>query len=413
MRRRSAEVCVYVPTTVALYVLNHKRDFLAQLERRYSIHVLVARDDTLIPPAFRLERLRALEPGETATAVPAPLTQAPEIDADEVEEDTDEMVEADDAEQPEPESEEERVRARRRRRRRRRHEDERSRAPSAVGSEETEEPAAERVAASTPEADVAPDDEDDDASRLRRRRGRRGGRRRGRHEEGPGASQEIGRPAADTVEIVANDAGSSSEAAFELREGSPAVANGEMSWPETPVKEAVVALTVTEIEAASLPAFAGDAAPSENVPPGAELPAEEPVQPPSDIGTESVEETSYSWPAVVSVTDGQTSHLSLAAAAAADEQISHPSPAEELRGNGASALTELIRTSAERPPEGPVPDQANEGLEAHQASAFGVEPASEPNPETETLSELVQAVQEVTKKPENPRRGWWQRLIQS
>ena len=64
MRRRSAEVCVYVPTTVALYILNHKRDSLAQLEARYGIRVLIARDDTLIPPAFRLERLRSMEPGE-------------------------------------------------------------------------------------------------------------------------------------------------------------------------------------------------------------------------------------------------------------------------------------------------------------------------------------------------------------
>ncbi len=70
MRRRSAEVCVYVPTTVALYILNHKRDLLAQLEARYGIHVLVARDDALIPPAFRLERLRAYGPGRGAGGGP-------------------------------------------------------------------------------------------------------------------------------------------------------------------------------------------------------------------------------------------------------------------------------------------------------------------------------------------------------
>ncbi len=198
MRRRSAEVCVYVPTTVALYILNHKRNSLAQLETRYGVRALIARDDALIPPAFRLERLRTLEPGEApAAAVPSPLTQAPEIDEDEAEEDAEEIVEAEDAESSGHEDDEdERVRARRRRRRRRRHEDERGRTPSPANGEDTEEPAAEPVAAATPAAEAeAGDDEDDEAGRLRRRRGRRGGRRRGRRDEASGPSLEIGRAA--------------------------------------------------------------------------------------------------------------------------------------------------------------------------------------------------------------------------
>src|SRR5579864_1606810 len=148
MRRRSAEVCIYVPTTVALYILNHKRDSLAQLEARYGIHVLVARDDALIPPAFRLERLRAYGPGETVAATPAPLTQATEIEEDEPEEEA-EIEEAaaplDGAQQPEPDGEDERGRSRRRRRRRRRHEDEvgtrsPTQAPRAAETEDAEEP---------------------------------------------------------------------------------------------------------------------------------------------------------------------------------------------------------------------------------------------------------------------------------
>ena len=42
MRRRSAEVCVDVPTAVALYILNHKRDSLAQIEPRYGFRALMA-----------------------------------------------------------------------------------------------------------------------------------------------------------------------------------------------------------------------------------------------------------------------------------------------------------------------------------------------------------------------------------
>src|SRR5678816_1725965 len=57
-RRRSAEISLYVPTNVALYILNQKRESLTQIEARYGIKVVVARDDALIPPAFRVERLR-------------------------------------------------------------------------------------------------------------------------------------------------------------------------------------------------------------------------------------------------------------------------------------------------------------------------------------------------------------------
>ena len=72
-KARSAEVCVYVPTTVALYILNQKRDSLAQIEARYGLRVMVGRDDTLIPPNFRLERLRAYAAGEA----PAPRLPPP------------------------------------------------------------------------------------------------------------------------------------------------------------------------------------------------------------------------------------------------------------------------------------------------------------------------------------------------
>src|SRR5437879_1769571 len=91
IRRRSAEVCIYVPTTVALYILNHKPESLAQIEARYGIKVVVARDDSVIPPAFRLERLRPFEAGE------APLLraiQAPTVAEDEEESDVEEAVDA-------------------------------------------------------------------------------------------------------------------------------------------------------------------------------------------------------------------------------------------------------------------------------------------------------------------------------
>src|SRR5271169_3406928 len=266
MRRRSAEVCVYVPTTVALYILNHKRDSLVQLEARYGIHVLMAQDDALIPPAFRLERLRAYGPSE-APAIPAPLTQAPAIDEEEPEED--EVDEAFDADAPRPsaesaESDEERGHSRRRRRRRRRHEDEaggRGPAPAARAIEVVEEEG-EHVAIAGPETGDEPGGEEDgDGDRQRRRRGRRGGRRRPRREDGTERSLDDLHPIAATVEIVATtDDGELGPDEFEVAEGAQATAEMEMLWPAELSREPGVEVAGTEIETASLPALAGEPA---------------------------------------------------------------------------------------------------------------------------------------------------------
>ena len=51
MRRRSAEICLYVPTTVALYILNQKRNSLNRDRGTLlRMQVMVAHDDSLIPP---------------------------------------------------------------------------------------------------------------------------------------------------------------------------------------------------------------------------------------------------------------------------------------------------------------------------------------------------------------------------
>src|SRR5689334_13606234 len=147
IRRRSAEICIYVPTTVALYMLNQKRESLAQIEARYGIKVLVARDDSLIPPSFRLERLRAYGAGEAPPLRPIQAPTVPEYD----DEDADEAEEAEIEAAPprangadaagEHETDEERGRRRRRRRRRRSDEGRESRPAAAREPKEPAEPA--------------------------------------------------------------------------------------------------------------------------------------------------------------------------------------------------------------------------------------------------------------------------------
>jgi ribonuclease E len=124
-KRRAAEVTVHVAGPIALYVLNHKRVRLAEIEARYGMHVAFAADDTLLPPTMRIERLRA----QTASELPAPISQLapPEPFEDPDEEVAERGAEAaagddgddDDAPRPGETAEEGEQRSRRRRRRRR------------------------------------------------------------------------------------------------------------------------------------------------------------------------------------------------------------------------------------------------------------------------------------------------------
>jgi ribonuclease E len=50
-----AQIRAFVPTPVALYLLNQKRASLVQLEARYQLTVQILQDDSLIPPDFQLE----------------------------------------------------------------------------------------------------------------------------------------------------------------------------------------------------------------------------------------------------------------------------------------------------------------------------------------------------------------------
>src|SRR5690606_22497141 len=56
MRGRANLLRVFVPTAVALYLLNQKRRALGEVEARYNIRISIEVDDTLIAPKYRIER---------------------------------------------------------------------------------------------------------------------------------------------------------------------------------------------------------------------------------------------------------------------------------------------------------------------------------------------------------------------
>jgi len=115
VRRRSREVLVKCPVGISNFIMNQKRDHVAQIEARYGLSVRVEGDPILVSPDFSIEKFK------TATRyVPEaaePVVSADTIVMDEIDED---IAEEDDIETPESEQDEERKPKRRRRRRRRR-----------------------------------------------------------------------------------------------------------------------------------------------------------------------------------------------------------------------------------------------------------------------------------------------------
>ena len=90
-KRRSAEIAVHVAGGIALYILNHKRARLAEIENRFGLHVLFNADESLLPPQMRIEKLRAFLPGEWAppASQPAIAGSPAEDELDAVEEEAD------------------------------------------------------------------------------------------------------------------------------------------------------------------------------------------------------------------------------------------------------------------------------------------------------------------------------------
>ncbi|MCB1550969.1 MAG: Rne/Rng family ribonuclease [Alphaproteobacteria bacterium] len=60
IRSRASQVFLSVPNSIALYILNQKRDMLAGIERRYGFTVFVRVDDELAPTGYKIEAIKAV-----------------------------------------------------------------------------------------------------------------------------------------------------------------------------------------------------------------------------------------------------------------------------------------------------------------------------------------------------------------
>ena len=117
VRRRSREVLVKAPVSIVNFLMNMKREHIAQIEARYGMAVRLEADPHLIAPDFSVEKFK------TATRKVQAVSEVVSVNASLMEDLDDEIVEDEteiEAEEAAEASEEDRPKRKRRRRRRRR-----------------------------------------------------------------------------------------------------------------------------------------------------------------------------------------------------------------------------------------------------------------------------------------------------
>jgi len=178
VRKRSSAVTVFVPTDIALYLLNQKRETLAEIQARFHFQIVIARDDKLIPPAYRMERTRSQDGiKEEVTAAASEKAEAGKAGTEPAKE----------------------GRRSRRRRRPKKETQTEATAEATTAAETTPEAttAVETAAGANAEGDAQP-------RSKRRRRGRRGGRRRTQAKNAQEGQAQNNAPVAEASASVAN-----------------------------------------------------------------------------------------------------------------------------------------------------------------------------------------------------------------
>ncbi|WP_165798878.1 Rne/Rng family ribonuclease [Shimia abyssi] len=216
-RRRSREVLVKCPVAIANYIMNQKREHVAQIEGRYGLSVRIEGEPHLVSPDFTLEKFK------TATRVVAEVT-TPVVSVDtSIMDEIDELETVEAAPEPTPEAVEEEAKPKKRRRRRRRRgkssgdQENGSEFGSDSGSETDAETGDAKLADAPAEASEASEQSGEEKSedkpkRSRRSRSRSRSKKPREGEVGEAetsaetAEAPVAEPAAEPVEAVAAEA---------------------------------------------------------------------------------------------------------------------------------------------------------------------------------------------------------------
>ena len=383
-RRRSREVLVRCPIDIANYLMNQKREHIAQIEARYGMAVRVEGDPHLVSPDFTIEKFKTatrVVSVASAPVVSVDTSLMAQVDADEAEAEEDQATQDGASEAGDGESNGEDKPKRKRRRRRRR--------KSGNGGENAEgengaSEAGEKVDADAPasEADTkeeaeASDEAASEEKKPKRRTRTRGGRSRNKKNAESTAAEEAVAESSEAGEAPAEEAQSDEGEAKPVMEaeGSSETVPAEAEGQAEVSQEAEVS---SEADTAAEP----------------EAAAEDQAEP---------------------------------AEASAEEGSSEEAPAPEMAEEAAAEEVAVTEVSPEEnapvaSEESPVEASVEQDTAAEEASAEAAtaEPEAEPVLETaaaeaepvaaestEAESEVAVAEPEPAAPPKPKRRGWW------
>ncbi len=276
-RRRSREVLVRCPVSIANFLMNQKREHIAQIEARYGLSVRVEGDVHLVSPDFSMEKFKTasrIVPEASAPVVSVDASLMDLVDADEEEQVEEEAVQA-----------EEEAKPKRKRRRRRRKKSNGSGETPEVNTEEGEATAAETSdEAKTeahdeakPEGENTEPAEEEKAAKPKRRRAPR----RKKKDAEPVEVAEETAPEEPAEQVATEDADALAEATTEAALEEAAIESAEEAEPTVATAEEPVTEAETVAE--------GEPVQEEQPEPVAEVVANEP-QEPAEVAVEETPE---------------------------------------------------------------------------------------------------------------------------
>ncbi|MCP5377070.1 MAG: Rne/Rng family ribonuclease [Rhodobacteraceae bacterium] len=351
-RKRSREVLLKAPVAVVNFLMNQKREHVAQIEARYGLSVRIEAEPSLISPDYVIEKFKTATrfvPEVQATVVSVDATLMPEIEDEEIE---DELDEAEDEEEtsavatPQAAEGEPGRKKKRRRRRRRKGGNGEGRAgeadPSGATESEADSPAGSQDdAASDAEAQDAAVEATEAAAKPKARRGR---------------SRKSAK--AEVTDAPAEPAGEA--AAGEADAGAPAeTADAASEVPAKPKRTRKPRAAKADATAPEATAEATAEVPAE---PAAEVPAEAPkparARKPRSKAAKAAEVAPATEAAPEAATETAPEAAPVAASEAAPEVVQpDPAPVEQPAMETAEAGSGLQPDPAEAEAAGSDPDK--------------------------------------------------------
>jgi ribonuclease E len=405
VKGRASEFRLRADRSVAVYMLNRKRNELAELEARYAVALEVVPDDSLIggriaidasgPPPAQAPRMAALA---------APQAFAEEIEPDEIAEDfayEDEEGEEREAREDRGERRDgDRDRGRRRRRRRggRDREQREARDDREPREEGDTEDAAEPREARPPRAERPTGEDGEDQPRRKRRRRRRGGRR----ENGDG--------------VVASESGADDAADGTDADEAAAIAPTGEAAPRGRGRRRPAKADAAPAEAATVEPPAADAAPEADETakprtrrrPRAEAAAAARQAPAAPKATPQAP----AEPDAAAEPDAKAKpKRSRKAAASTAEDVEAP-VAKGSVAEGSVAKGSVAEAPAAEAPAAEAPAEHAKPARGRRTTKAAAAPKPAPSKQAPSEPADAATADAAEAEPEGaPRRGWWQRTF--